>query len=279
MCESASDGSVLLVELCASSWRARLDDEKPISPLALVSVLRSVAAGMAYLHDKGIVHRDLKAANVLLRAAKGELDGEYACVSDMGLARHVDRDGRMSVRGTTWVMAPEMLRGAQWDGQIDVFAFGLLVIESVTRLDAEDIPRTAAFLVDWAELGAHPAAGSAEPARAALYRMLLALAADCCAAEPASRPPFSALAQSLEMLSTAEVARALAPSGASQSARAQGARAPRLARVAEEKPHADGWLAWLRALPCVPCERAGGGSERHAPDGAPTVAQGRARML
>jgi len=29
----------------------------------------------------------------------------------------------------------------------------------------------------------------------------------------------------------------------------------------------------------VPCERAGGGSERHAPDGAPTVAQGRARML
>lgn len=245
--ETEADGCVLFVELCAGSWRQRLDRPEPIAPLALASVLRSVAAGMAYLHAKGIVHSDLKGENVLLRAHRTETDEEFACVSDMGLARHVDlQGGRMTVRGTCWVMAPEMLRGSEaWDGRADVFAFGLLILESLTRLGAEDIPRTASFLVDWPQLRQHVAAASGGAQASPFDEALLALAVECCAAEPDARPSFLSLADRLEALL------------ASEAARAPAANPSRLERVAEEEK--DGWLdcwSWLlgsvRALPCMP---------------------------
>jgi len=196
-CDSPSRGLFLFVELCAGSWRERLDDAEPIPPRVLVSVLRGVAAGMAYLHDKGVVHRDLKAANVLLRAAKDELDDAYPVVSDMGLARHVAMDGKMTVRGTTWVMAPEMLRHGTYDAAVDIFSYGILIGESVTRLDAEDVPRTKRFLVDWDELRTEGAIALAAGARGRCYERLLSLAADCSVDEPSARPRFGVVVDRL----------------------------------------------------------------------------------
>lgn len=198
-CDSPSRGLCLFVELCAGSWRARLSEPEPIAPATLVSVLRGVAAGMAYLHRKGIVHRDLKSANVLLRGARAEDDAEFAVVSDMGLARYVDVGGpAMTVCGTAWVMAPEMLAHGRYDAlPCDVFAFGVLIAESVTRLDAEEVPRTGRFLVSWAELAQHAAVQAATGRRRACYERLLDLAAECCVHAPASRPRFAALVETL----------------------------------------------------------------------------------
>lgn len=198
-CDSPTKGLFLFVELCTGSWRERLDDAAPIAPRTLVSVLRGVAAGMCYLHEKGIVHRDLKAANVLLRGARGEDDAEYPVVSDMGLARYVDKDGpAMTVRGTTWVMAPEMLRNGRYDATIDIFAFGVLIAESITRLEAEDIPRTKRFLVDWADLQTDVHITAATADRRMCYDRLLALAVDCCVDEPTERPSFARVVERLE---------------------------------------------------------------------------------
>ncbi len=79
---------------------------------SIVSVLRDVCAGMAYLHSKGAMHRDLKTPNVLLLA-----DGR-ALVSDFGLSRNnVSSAVTMTVIGTPHYMSPEMLRGHKCDNK------------------------------------------------------------------------------------------------------------------------------------------------------------------
>ncbi|KAJ3556826.1 hypothetical protein NM688_g1803 [Phlebia brevispora] len=90
-----------------------------------------VAAGLAYLHTKGIVHADVKGANVLISE-----DG-HALLSDFGLALKLhqyrsntsyseDMDRR---RGTLVYMAPEVLRGASPDRAADIYSLGLTIWE------------------------------------------------------------------------------------------------------------------------------------------------------
>jgi serine/threonine protein kinase len=212
-CDSPQQGIFLFIELCSGSWRDRLEQQAPISPQVQVSVLRGIANGMAYLHEKGIVHRDLKTANVLLRTRK-ETDPDYVVVSDMGLARYVDKGGQMTIRGTVWIMAPEMLRHEKYDGAVDVFSFGVLIAESLTRLDAEDIPRTSKYLIDWDELRTNSALQSLDPVADACHSRLLEIATACCQREPSSRPSFKELVVQLEA-EAAQLDGLLAPAAAS----------------------------------------------------------------
>ena len=88
-----------------------------------------IAGGLACAHGQGIVHRDLKAENVLLTAT-GAIK-----VLDFGLAKRVDldneggdsTDGR--VLGTPRVMSPEQVRGQRVDAKTDLFALGVLLYE------------------------------------------------------------------------------------------------------------------------------------------------------
>ncbi|KAJ3532983.1 hypothetical protein NM688_g7346 [Phlebia brevispora] len=90
-----------------------------------------VASGLAYLHSQGIVHADVKSANVLIS------DDHEALLSDFGLALRLhqyrsqtsfstEMDRR---RGTLVFMAPEVLRGASPDKAADVYSLGLSVWE------------------------------------------------------------------------------------------------------------------------------------------------------
>lgn len=106
----------------------------PLTWAARVRILREVASGLAFLHEAcspSVVHRDIKASNVLL-------DGEgVARIADFGLARLVER-GRSHVStqeaaGTAGYMAPEYREGVLGvTAKGDVFSFGVLVMEVVT---------------------------------------------------------------------------------------------------------------------------------------------------
>ncbi|XP_060201997.1 L-type lectin-domain containing receptor kinase S.4-like [Lycium barbarum] len=94
-------------------------------------IIKGVASGLLYLHEgyeQIVVHRDVKASNVLL---DGELNGR---LGDFGLARlyeHGSKPGTTRVVGTLGYLAPELPRTGRATEKSDVFAFGALLLEVV----------------------------------------------------------------------------------------------------------------------------------------------------
>uniref|UniRef100_A0A2N9INW1 non-specific serine/threonine protein kinase n=1 Tax=Fagus sylvatica TaxID=28930 RepID=A0A2N9INW1_FAGSY len=110
------------------------------------------ARGLVYLHeqcDPKIIHRDVKAANILL-------DEDFeAVVGDFGLAKLLDhRESHVTtaVRGTVGHIAPEYLSTGQSSEKTDVFGYGILLLELITGQKALDFGRVAnqkGVMLDW----------------------------------------------------------------------------------------------------------------------------------
>ncbi|KAL6558817.1 hypothetical protein OROMI_019167 [Orobanche minor] len=104
-------------------------------------VALGTARGLEYLHEQcnpKIIHRDVKAANVLLD------EGFEAVVGDFGLAKLVDvrkTDVTTQVRGTMGHIAPEYLSTGKSSEKTDVFGFGIMLLELVTGQRAIDFAR------------------------------------------------------------------------------------------------------------------------------------------
>jgi serine/threonine protein kinase len=95
-------------------------------PPALVAYIGAeVCRGLAYVHRRGFVHRDVAPRNVLL-STEGEVK-----LSDFGIALAAESDAASDVRGTLATMAPEQARGERIDGRADLFALGMVLGEAL----------------------------------------------------------------------------------------------------------------------------------------------------
>lgn len=104
------------------SLQARVDTDGPLAVEEILRIGRQAAAGLAAAHAQGLVHRDVKPANILL-----EESVERAILTDFGLARAVD-DASLThtgvVAGTPDYMSPEQAAGAAVDHRSDLFSLG-----------------------------------------------------------------------------------------------------------------------------------------------------------
>lgn len=124
---------------------------EPLSWKRRLSIALDVARGMEYLHTlahQSFIHRDLKSSNILL-------DDDYrAKVSDFGLVK-LAPDGEKSVQtrlaGTFGYLAPEYAVTGKVTTKVDVFSFGVVLMELLTGLMAldEERPEAKRYLAEW----------------------------------------------------------------------------------------------------------------------------------
>jgi tRNA A-37 threonylcarbamoyl transferase component Bud32 len=114
---------------------ARLARAGRLDPPEALRILRDVTAGMAAVHEAGIVHRDFKSDNVFLVARDGA--AARAVVMDFGLARALPptpaaSSFKRTLVGTVDYMAPEQVEGRSATRASDIYAFGVVAFEMVT---------------------------------------------------------------------------------------------------------------------------------------------------
>lgn len=148
-----------VMELCAGGSLAdRLAGGQRLPPDDLVPVLVSVAEGLAALHERGVVHRDVKPSNILLATDRAKL-------ADFGLARSdsaelSDLTAPGTVAGTMAYLAPEVLAGEAAAAPADVHALGVAAFAGLTGA----LPRPATSLSELIATAREPAARVSEAA-------------------------------------------------------------------------------------------------------------------
>ena len=102
---------------------------KPIAPAEALRLFRELMFALGDIHEKGILHRDLKPQNIMFRT-----DGSLAIV-DFGIAKQIDAIDRTShgeVLGTPRYMSPEQVQGRALDLRTDIYSAGVLLYQMLT---------------------------------------------------------------------------------------------------------------------------------------------------
>ena len=110
------------------SMRDVVSEETPMPPTKAVPLIRKIAEGMAYCHANGVIHRDMKPENVLIRE-----DGQ-PIILDFGLAltkdaKRVTYANLSTTAGTPDYMSPEQCEGQRGDVRSDIYALGVMLYE------------------------------------------------------------------------------------------------------------------------------------------------------
>ena len=190
------DMCCIVSELCVENLMTRLtDDPFPIAWPVRIRWARDIAKAMNYLHSRVplIVHRDLKSLNILL-----DQSGSVK-LCDFGMARTKEHTyiATKHISGSPSWMAPEVLRGDDFNELSDIYAFGVVMWELLTR----KVPwsdKTMAQLVGLVGFAGHrlEVPNPVEPSCPAGYVALM----QQCWLTPEARPKFKHIRAQLDAM-------------------------------------------------------------------------------
>ena len=139
----------VMVYISGDNLAKRLHERGVLTTEETRKILRDVADALAYAHDRGVVHRDIKPDNILLDAVTGR-----PMVTDFGIARAMDSggDSRLTATGmaigTPAYMSPEQAAGErEIDGRSDLYSLGILGYQMLTGEPPFTAGSTPAMLV------------------------------------------------------------------------------------------------------------------------------------
>ncbi|HVQ58243.1 MAG TPA: serine/threonine-protein kinase [Solirubrobacterales bacterium] len=119
--------------VAGSDLGRRLAREGRIEPARAVELIAQIGNGLDAIHAAGLVHRDVKPANVLLGGDEAEA---HAYITDFGVARNVATQSGLTQTGrfvgTLDYVAPEQISGGEIDARVDVYALGCLLYKLLT---------------------------------------------------------------------------------------------------------------------------------------------------
>ena len=125
------------------SLDARLEEGAALPEQDVMRISRDVARAMAFAHETGVIHRDIKPQNILFD------DADAGVLTDFGIARaiasYVSTTGKRLTIGTPHYISPEQARGQKLDGRTDIYALGVTMYRAATG----ELPFRSS---DWYEL-------------------------------------------------------------------------------------------------------------------------------
>ena len=137
--EAGASGGDLFIAMRfveGSDLRTLLHEEGALEPARAIGILRQVAAALDAAHEQGLVHRDVKPANVLLARPRSSEPVEHVYLSDFGLTKRSASDsavtGTGQFVGTLDYAAPEQFKGETPDARTDVYSLGCVLFECLT---------------------------------------------------------------------------------------------------------------------------------------------------
>ena len=106
------------------------DPGRRMSVAEVRSIVTQICAGLDYIHRQGLVHRDIKASNIILD------DTNHATILDFGILRDLNSDEALTavgiLIGTPHYVSPEQILGKPFDARSDLYAVGVLLYEMLT---------------------------------------------------------------------------------------------------------------------------------------------------
>lgn len=206
------DIDAIVMELVVgTTMRADLDQHGPLRLDAVLAIGTQVADALGAAHASGLVHRDVKPANILLSA-----DGRVL-VADFGIAKAAegsDHTSDGSMVGTAKYLAPEQVEGSAIDGRADLYSLGIVLYEALTG----QAPFVADTDVSTALARLHRDAVTPRRIRPDIPAAVEAVVMRAMARRPADRFPTAAAMRSALLAAGADPARAPAVAVAAAAA-------------------------------------------------------------
>jgi len=108
--------------------RAKIENR--LAPVRGLDLLTKIGGALDYAHKKGIVHRDVKPANILFRADGTPLLGDFGIAKDFTVDKELTSTG--TILGSPFYMSPEQAEGIPVDGRTDIYSLGVIFYEMLT---------------------------------------------------------------------------------------------------------------------------------------------------
>jgi serine/threonine-protein kinase len=171
------------MDLCADSLGARIAREGPLPEEAILRLARDIGAALEFAHQQGVIHRDLKPDNVLIRSDGG------AVLTDFGIARavsgYVASTGVNMTIGTPHYLSPEQAQGRPLDQRVDFYALGVTLYKAATG----EVPFSSNDWFELARMHVEDPPPSLRKKRPELSKRFERLVLKCLAKHPDDRYP------------------------------------------------------------------------------------------
>jgi serine/threonine-protein kinase len=133
----AEDTLFIAMRYVERDLRSMIHADEPLSVERAMHILAQVASALDGAHEEGLLHRDVKPANILVDPRRSGRPFDHAYLADFGLAREARQSsGQMTAAGTFVgtpdYAAPEQIEAKELDGRVDVYALAIVLFECLT---------------------------------------------------------------------------------------------------------------------------------------------------